>query len=68
MKFNSPLEVPYGQNLEPKPPQSEPQLQPYQLMKRYQQVSKCNGCGTLTNSIKKICGTEKLQAPLNNTK
>ena len=40
-------EVPLGQSLGPKPPQPEPQLQPYELMKRCKQVSKCHGCGFL---------------------
>ena len=30
--------------LNPWIPQPEPQLQPYEIMKRCQQVSKCNGC------------------------
>ena len=30
-----------------KPPQPEPQPQPYKVIKQCQQVSKCNGCGTL---------------------
>ena len=52
IKFNNEPEVPFGQSLEPKPPQSEPQLQRHKLLKRHQQVSKCNGCGTLTNPTK----------------
>ena len=47
MKFNNQPEVPIGQSLGPKPPQPEPQLQPYELIKRCKQVSKCNGCGFL---------------------
>ena len=40
-------EVPLDQRFGPKLPQLEPQLKPYELIKRYQQVSKCSGCGTL---------------------
>ena len=52
IKFNNEPEVPFGQSLEPKPPQSELQLQRHKLLKRHQQVSKCNGYGTLTNPTK----------------
>ena len=45
IKCNNQLEVPLGQSFGPKPPQSEPQSQPYELIKRCQQVSKSNGCG-----------------------
>ena len=47
IKFNNQPEVPIGQSLGPKPPQPEPQLQPYELIKRCKQISKCNGCGIL---------------------
>ena len=47
IKCNNQPKVPLGQNFGPKSPQPEPQLQPYELIKRCQQVSKCNGCGTL---------------------
>ena len=46
-KFNNQQEVPIGQRLGPKPSQPETQLQPYELIKRCNQVSKCNGCGSL---------------------
>ena len=46
IKCNNQPEVPLGQSFEPKPPQLEPQRQPYELIKRYQQVSKSNGCRT----------------------
>ena len=39
-KFKSQPEVQLGQNLGPKPPKPEPQLQPYELIKQCQQVSK----------------------------
>ena len=45
IKFNNQPEIPIGQSLGPKPPQPEPQLQLYELIKRCKQVSKCNGCG-----------------------
>ena len=48
-KCNNQPEVPLDQRFRPKPPQLEPQLQPYELIKRCQQVSKCNGCDTLFN-------------------
>ena len=47
IKFNNQPEVPTGQSLGPKPPQQEPQLQSWGLIKRCKQVSKCNGCGFL---------------------
>ena len=47
IKFNNQLKVPIGQSLGLKPPQPEPQLQPYELIKRCKQVSKCNSCGFL---------------------
>ena len=47
MKCNNQLEVPIGRSFGPKPPQLEPQLQPYDLIKRCRQVSKCKCCGTL---------------------
>ena len=47
IKFNDQPEVPIDQSVGPKPPQPEPQLQPYELIKRCKQVSKCNGCGFL---------------------
>ena len=46
-KFNNQPEVPIGQSLGPKRTQPEPKLQPYELIKRCKQVSKCNGCGFL---------------------
>ena len=74
IKFNNQPEVPIGQSLGPKLPQPEPQLQPYELIKRCKQVTKCNGCGFLfdkTDEKLYILGrnrTEKLEPPLNNTK
>ena len=47
IKCNNQPEVPLGQSFRRKPPQSESQLYPYELIKRCQQFSKCNGCGTL---------------------
>ena len=47
IKFSNQPKVPIGQSLGPKPPQTEPQLHPYELIKRCKQVSKCNGCGFL---------------------
>ena len=47
IKYNNQPKVPLGQSFGPKPPQPDPQLQPYELIKRCQQVSKCNGCDTL---------------------
>ena len=47
IKCNNQPEVSLGQRFGLKPLQSELQLQPYKLTKRCQQVSKCNGCGTL---------------------
>ena len=47
IKFNNQPEVTLGQNVWPKPPQPKQQPQPYELTKQCQQVSKCNGCGTL---------------------
>ena len=47
IKFSNQPEVPFFQSLGPKPPQSEPQLQPYELIKRCQQVSNYNGCSPL---------------------
>ena len=47
IKCNNQPEVPLGQSLGPKPPHPEPQLQCYKLIKRCQQVSKCNSCDTL---------------------
>ena len=75
IKFNNQLEVPLGQSLGPKPPQSELQRQSYELIKRCSKVSKCNGCGTLTNPMKRYIfykgmsesGKKKLQPPLSNT-
>ena len=43
IKFDNQQEVPISQNLGPKPPQPETQLQPYEPIKRCNQVSKCNG-------------------------
>ena len=40
------MEILLGQSLGPKPPQTESQLQTYQVVKRCQKGSKCNGCGT----------------------
>ena len=64
IKFNNQLEVPIGQSLGPKSPQPEPQLQPYELIKRCKQVSKCNGCGFLfdkTNEKLYILGRNELE-------
>ena len=47
IKFSNQQEVPFFQSLGPKPPQSEPQLHPYELIKRCQQVSNYNGCSPL---------------------
>ena len=51
IKFINQLEILLGQSLGPKPPQPEQQRQPYKVIKRCQQVSKCNGCGTLSDKI-----------------
>ena len=40
IKFKNQPEVQLGQNLGPKPPKPEPQLQPSELIKQSQQVSK----------------------------
>ena len=45
IKFNNQPENSIGQSLGPKAPLPEPQLQPYELIKRCKQVSKCNGGG-----------------------
>ena len=75
IKCNNQPEVPLGQSFRPKPPQPEPQLQPYELIKRCQQVGKCNGCGTLFDkTVEKLYipgrneWYEKLQPPLNYAK
>ena len=47
IKCNNQPEVPLGQVFGPKPPKQEPQLQPYELIKRCQHVSKGTCCGTL---------------------
>ena len=36
--------VPLGKSLRPKPPQSEPQMQRYELIIRKGKISRCNGC------------------------
>ena len=53
IKCNNQSEVPLGQSFGPKPPQPEPQSQPYELIKRCQQVSKSNGCGTFFEKTNK---------------
>ena len=47
IKLINHLEILLGQSLEPKPPLPESQPQPYEVIKQCQQVSKCNGCGTM---------------------
>ena len=61
IKFNNQPKVPIGQSLGPNPPQPEPQLQTYELIK---QVSKCNGCRFLFDKIDKklnILGRNELE-------
>ena len=64
IKLNDQTKVPLGQNLKSKTPVPEPHFQPYKIIKRCQQVSKCNGCGTLfdkTDEKLYISGRNKLE-------
>ena len=47
LKFINQLEILFGQSLEPKTPQPEPQTELYEVIKRCQHVSKCNGYATI---------------------
>ena len=64
LKFINHLEILLGQSLEPKTPQPEPQPQLYEVIKRCQHVSKCNGCATIfakTDEKLYIFGRKKLK-------
>ena len=64
IKLINQLEIPLGQSLGPKPPQPEPQPQLYEVIKRCQQVSNCNGCGTFFDKTDKklyILGRKELE-------
>ena len=45
--FMAEVLVPIGMPLPPKPDLTEPQMNPYYVVKRSRKVSKCNGCGAL---------------------
>ena len=41
---NKQSKVPLSRPIGPTPPMPEPQMQPYQIIKRYGNISKCHGC------------------------
>ena len=53
IKCNNQPEVPLGQSFGSKPSQPGQQRQPYEVIKRCQQVSKCNAYGTLFDKTDK---------------
>ena len=64
IKIINHLEILLGQTLEPKVSQPEPKTQPYEVIKQCQEVSKCNGCGTLFDKTDKklyIFGRKELE-------